>query len=203
MHSFDGQYYFICFHDDDRLPILAPDMDTAAKPFMSQRLPTGQKPLIFYNSSLNWQKQYGITPTNTPPDILFHGADVIVKGDARDKLLGHNIPGLAMHMAIFIDHNDDWHEDYWHLTFTEMFDCWDRKHSKYDHDPEQFADSINVYTYSLDDDVLKSTPIEKRRLFKMGNTSAGMIVVHQSIADLFRGTGADLIPIADYGVTYP
>ena len=57
--------------------------------------------------------------------------------------------------------------------------------------------------YSLNDEILENTPLEARRLFKMGGTTEGLVVVHRSFAKYFRGSGAVLVPIADYGVTYP
>jgi hypothetical protein len=37
----------------------------------------------------------------------------------------------------------------------------------------------------------------------MGGTTEGLVVVHRPFAKYFRGSGAVLVPIADYGVTYP
>ena len=203
---FDNDYYFV--HEvphDERLPYLTPDEDTSRKPYTSKRLPMHTKPLIFHNGSLDYQKANRITPYDPPPEILFSGSDVVVKDKLRDKLLPLGIPNLAIQPAIYIDHKNNWHEDYWYLTFTELFDCWDRERSYYDPDPVDFDDVklYEVYTYSLDETVLEETPLESRRLFKMGSTTEGPVVVHVSIASWFGLSGAVLVPIAEYGVSFP
>jgi hypothetical protein len=37
----------------------------------------------------------------------------------------------------------------------------------------------------------------------MGGTTDGFLTVHESLADLFRVEGVDIVPITDYGVSYP
>jgi hypothetical protein len=37
----------------------------------------------------------------------------------------------------------------------------------------------------------------------MGGTLDGMVTVHESLADLFRVEGVDIVPITDFGVSYP
>lgn len=203
MPKFDHEYYFVHYQNDDSLPHLRADAETATRPFRTTRLPAGQKPLVFHNASLTTQRERGIMPMTPPPDILFHGTDIVVKNEIQEKLAQYDVPNLSMHRAIYIDHHETWHENYWYLTFVDFFDCWDRKHSTYNPKASPMRRAFQVYTYSLDDALLDSTPLGARRLFKMGGTMDGMVVVHTSIADLFRCTGADVVPIADYGVSYP
>ncbi len=163
------------------------------------------KPLIFFNGASDFQKSNHIRPSDPAPDILFSGSDVLVKDEVRDKLLPLEIPNLAIQPAIYIDHKNNWHEDYWYLTFTELFDCWDRERSSYRPKPIDF-DGVKIYNvrqYSLNDDLLDETPLESRRLFKMGGTLDGFVVVHVSIASWFGLSGAVLVPIAEYGVSFP
>ena len=182
---------------------MTPDMDTGVRPFMSSRLPFGEKPLIFHNGSLEMQREYGVRPIDPPPDLLFHATDVLVKGDVREKLLHYEIPNLSMYPAIYIDHKDVWHENYWYLTFLEKFDCWDRKYSEYSVEASPMRGAHFVDRYSLNDELLENTPLEQRRLFLMGKTMLPLVTVHRSIAGLFERSGADLVPLLDWGVTYP
>ena len=63
--------------------------------------------------------------------------------------------------------------------------------------------AYDVYQYSLNDELLENTPLEQRRLFLMGKTMDPLVTVHRSIAGLFERSGADLVPLLDWGVTYP
>ena len=74
----------------------------------------------------------------------------------------------------------------------------------YDHEPlDDDLPWFEVYTYSLNDEMLEGIPFQERKLFKMGGTTEGLVSVHRSLAGLFEGSGAVLVPIADYGVKYP
>lgn len=201
----DSQYYFILKDRDERLPSLTPDQDTARKPYTIEQLPLHTKPLVFLNGAFDYQKSNQISPTDPPPDILFGGSNLLVKDALREKLLPMEFPHLAIQPAIYIDHKNNWHEDYWYMTFLQRLDCWDRNNSTYDPDPVDFDKEklYEVYTYSLDDELLDKTPIESRKLFKMGGTLDGFVVAHFSVAKHFRLSGAVLVPIAEYGVSYP
>lgn len=200
MTKYDDQYYFILKGQDERLPAMSPDDDTASLDFDSEEMPIGSKPLVFYNGSLDFQRSNKIKPLDTPPDILFYGADIIIKDEVREALLPLEILNLVIQPAIYIDHNDNWHENYWYLTFLELFDCWDREKSEFL--PSQY-EMHGVSKYFLNDRLLDKTPLKDRLLFKMGATSDGFVVVHQSLTKHFKGSGAVLIPIADFGVKYP
>lgn len=203
MSKYNNQYFFILQSLDKRLPILSPDDDTATKYYASSQLPIGEKPLIFYNGFLEDQLRNKIQPLETPPEILFDGSDILVKDKTREALLDLEISNLAIQPAIYIDHNDVRHEDYLFLTFLELFDCWDRNNSGFFEDEDDEYPMHEVIKYSLNDELLDNTPLTERKLFKIGATTTGFIVVHQSIMSLFKGTGAVLVPIAEYGVSYP
>ena len=75
-------------------------------------------------------------------------------------------------------------------------------HQEDNHECLRQGKAFNVHTDSLNDKILEETPLSARRLFKIGGTADGFIVVHQSLADLFRVKGVDVVPILDDGVTY-
>ena len=207
MGTFDKDYFFLQRTISDRIPDLTPDRDTARKKYQTEVMPFGSKPLIFYNVTWKLAVEDGkiINPMNPPPDVLFEGDELVVCERIARKLNDIEIPHLAIQPAIFIDHKDEWHEYYWFLTFMKSFDCWDREHSRYN--PKSFelsgATHYSMYTYSLNDNLLRETPLRERLLFKMGGAELEMKVAHKSIVDLFRVKGVDIVPITDYGVNYP
>lgn len=204
MSNFNDEYYFILKQQDDRIPGMTPDTDTAEREFRYTKMPLASKPLVFHNGTLDRQQANHIKPMDPPPDLLFCGSDVLVNETVRDALRHIEIPNLAIQPSVYIDHKNVWYENYWYLTFLAVFDCWDRKASTYDPEPLTLrGERYEVYTYSLDEDVLGRTPLAERQLFKMGGTTNGMIVVHQSLKTHFQGSGADLVPIVDYGIYYP
>jgi hypothetical protein len=199
MSAFGKDYYFILSPDVDGLPSLTPDEDTNEKPYTYKALPMGSKPLIFYSGGLDWQREHGVTPMDTPPDIIFAGSNLVVCNKISDKLWNLEIPNLAIQPAIYIDHKKKWYENYWFLTFTAKFDCWDRAKSFYDPDPVSTEPpSYEIVTYSLNEQLLKDTPLPDRLLFKMGGTTDGFIVVHQSIMELFQVKGVELVLVEEY-----
>ncbi|MGL4605551.1 MAG: hypothetical protein ACRCU9_15550 [Iodobacter sp.] len=205
MSKYNNEYYFILEERNERLPDLSPDEDTANRKFRFQEIPQGSKPLVFIDSGLEYMKKQRIKPLDTPPNILFEGSNLVVKDYIREKIMWLAIPDLVIQPSIYIDHKNVWHENYWYCTFTKLFECWNKKTSTYDPEPLDLNNIMNyeVYTYDLDDKLLSETPLNERLIFKMGGTTEGNIVVHKSLAGLFKTSGAVLVPISDFGVTYP
>ena len=203
MSEFNNEYFFLLLPEDECLPCLMPDKETAKKPYESEAS-NGKKPLIFYNGASEMQKEKEISLIRPLPDVLFNGSYPVVCDRIVYELREFKIPNLAFQSAVFIDNEGAWHENYWFLTFTAEFDCWDRKTSAFDPVPFNKKPPLySVYTYSLNEKLLLSTLLSERRLFKMGGTQDGFIVAHKSVVPLFRIKGVDVVPISDYGVSYP
>jgi len=217
MGTFDKNYFFIVAPDSARLPYMTPDKDTVTNQYDWEVRSIWLKPLVFYNGSYEFQKSKRIKPTSPPPDVLFNGSNLLVIDRIAYKLAELNLPNLAIQAAIYKDHRKKWHENYWFLTFTTRFDCWDRKNSTFDPEPigaeptsqvvhtytlDNLQPLYDVYTYSFNESLFRETPLKQRLLFKMGGTMEGLVVAHKSIADLFRVKGVDVIPIAEYGEKY-
>lgn len=201
MSDYEQQYYILTRPNKDNIPYLTPDMNTAAREFSYERQPVGSPPLVFINGWKDRNLAEGVKDSVKP--ILFHGTDLVVNTAIRDSLLEFTVPDMHMHPAIYIDDRNDWHEDYWYLTFTKLFDCWDRSksetspaYSKAKHDKD-----YEVIVYEFDKDLLDKTPLENRLLFKMGGTRTAPVFCHESIAGIFRRdlpNGAKLTLVADY-----
>ena len=201
---YEDEYYFICKpKDNDQLPSLTPDKDTANRHFRFEALPLGQAPLRFFNSWKADNLAKGIK--SLAPAVLFDGADLVVNDKIRERLLNYEIPNFHIYPAIYIDDKDHWHEDRWYLTFTERFDCWDRNTSDYnDKGGVHSGDQVyyNVFTYKFNEELMRKTPLEQRLLFKLGGTLDAYIVAHVSVITKLFGApgnnGAEYIRVADY-----
>ena len=202
MSDFTKEYFFIRRDEKNkRLPILKADKDTGERRYYYQPVPIGSAPFIFFNGFKEEFKRSGIH--DQVADVLFAGAQFIVRDSIREKLLALEIPGLRIHPAVYIDDSNNRHEDFWFVGFQDEFDCWDRQRSVYDPDPLEIGDEkmYSVYTYVFDDNLLARTPLQQKLLFKMGSTDDKWIVCHQSIAGLFRQSGQSgvaLIPVGEY-----
>ena len=199
MSVFDNEYYFIRRPRDERIPNLGPDKDSLEKVYQRQVLPLDSKPFIFHNARLESQLERNIIPIDPPLDILFNGSNLLICERIAEELRNLEIPNLAIQPAVYIDHKDVRHENYWFLTFLKTFDCWDRENSAYDPEPmRDLTPKYEIYTYSLNESLLQKTSLKERLLFEMGGTTSGYITVHESIADLFRVEWAEVLPITEY-----
>jgi hypothetical protein len=188
--DYDSEYFFILkAKKSPKIPFLVPDKNTGGRRFRFEAQPMGSAPLVFHNADKEENKQAGIVADT--PDVLFSGMSVLVRTPIRDKLLLADIPHLFMHPSIYIDDKDVWHEDFWFLTFTEDFDCWDREKSDFDDEPMQAGNSqlFQVYSYRLNAELLDQTPLEKRLLFKMGGDVHGYVCCHKSLRATFSAGG--------------
>lgn len=203
---FEDEYYFISKpKSSPRLPSLMPDERTAQLNYDFEALPSWQRPLKFFNAWRDDCRKQGIK-TLVPP-VLFDGTDMVVDHKCRLRLVRYgDIPNLHIHPAVYVDDQDHQHENYWFLTFTDRFDCWDRKLSDYEHDvgPIRLGgyEFHQIYTHKFDRDLMKRTPLEKRLLFKLGGSIDAYIVAHASIITKFFGppgiNGAEYIKVSEY-----
>lgn len=203
MTELNSDYFFVLKPTGDRIPFLVPDVNTEGKHFGFEPQPFGSAPLVFLNGWRDENKKKGVL--SEARDVIFSGSDLVVRSAIREKLLGLDLPNLAMDPAIFIDDKEQWHEDYWYLTFTDRFDCWNRTTSEYDEDTPPVLvrgkPKYAVASYSLDSELMEKTPLKNRLLFKMGGDLTAFVVCHKSIASILRGngdSGAKLVSLADY-----
>lgn len=191
MSVYDDDYYLIRMDvDDERIPYLKPDENSAPRRFLRNGPPPGSPPMIFFNADKEDNIRSGIV-INTPP-ILFAGFDLVVHQDIRDKLLLTTVRDLYMHPAVYIDDRDKWHEDYWYLTFSKGIDCWDRETSEYNRgSPIPVGGEVlfEVHSFRLDAKVLDNIQLEDRLLFMMGGAINSVVFVHKSLRSIFSAGG--------------
>lgn len=200
---YEDEYFFIRKpRNQPRLPYLNPDKTTAQRPFRTQAIPVGQPPLVFHNEDAAANRAKGVR--SVVPDILFEGFNLVVRDGIRERLLNLDVPALHVYPSVYIDDDERWHEDFWYLTFTTEFDCWDRATSDFDPDPVTAGrfTYFNVFTYRFDQQVMQATPLAQRLLFKMGGALDAHIVAHESILTRIFGphgsNGAEYVKVSDY-----
>ncbi len=184
MNQYDNEYYIAIepAGEDHISPI--PDQTTADRNYEYLKLPINEKPLIFHNSESERDFKRGIIRPLS--DVLFDGNDLIVSDSIRNKLIQHDIDGLQLYPAVYIDDKNHWHENYWHLCFYERLRCLDKARASLDGDINPTEFNIDVDQFRLDKNVLDVIPEEQRLLFKIGETSMGYIFIHQLIVDFFE-----------------
>lgn len=202
MSKYDTEYFFILKAEDERLPSLTADETTIERNYSFEAQPMGSPPLRFFNGAKEYDEKMKIRPLAEPPRFLFNGTNVLAPARVREALLEAEVPNLSMHPAVYVHDNRKWYEDYWLLTFTQRFDCWDRATSTYEDEPLEMGGFklFSIYTYSLDAELLNRTPLRERLLFKMGGSQDAFVVCHRSIASLFRGheNGVRMVAVSDY-----
>lgn len=201
MSNYEQQYYILSSARVNGIPFLGPDENTAERNFSFERQPVGSAPLVFGNKEKERYRAEGVKDVVSA--ILFHGNNLVVRTSIRDALLDLNVPNMCMHPAIFVDDGDKWHEGYWYVTFTELFDCWDRNLSDAS---TSFVETegerrYDVYEYVFDKELMDNTPLNTRLFFKMGGTIGAFVFCHESIAGIFRREvpmGARLVLAEEY-----
>lgn len=198
--SIEKSYYIAMDHEGEQYPVLQPDDDTAGRPFRSQKL-SGSTPLRFRDALKNERQKTGGAELIT--DIMFCGANLVVKNNVKDVLAPLNLQGLQIYPAVYIDNQNHWHDDYWYLNFYEPLDCLDKTRFEGD-EPDDINDPFDFYDvdrYALDQDKLSKAGRERSLMFKIARTTLGYIFLHESVADEFRKhsfTGIRLFNVASF-----
>lgn len=203
MHDKVGDEYLFLRRpsNDEKIPSLKADDDTSMRDYADE-FEELAAPLIFENSWKEDLLKKKVRESIGP--ILFDGNDVLVNGKIRNALLQKDFPYLQMKPAVYIDIRDKWHEDYWFLTFAKHFDCWDRKSSTFTEPPIRLGgeEIYGVHQFSLNEAVVRDTPLAERLLFKMGGSLDAFVTVHRSLISILQSsgnTGFELQKLTDYG----
>lgn len=196
------EYFFIDRKSEDNLPHLTPNEDTAWRLTRSWKTPEeGSAPYIFHNGALDYQKGSGITPLKKLPDVMVGTFELFLSEEKFAKFESLNLPDVAPHPCIYIDHNENWHEGMWHVAIVRKIDCWSRELSRFKPESAEETPDGTIYRvkrYYLDDVVLDKIPLSERLIFRLGGVKYGGTLVHKSLKNLLGDYGVDFIPIEEY-----
>jgi hypothetical protein len=194
----DKEYYVLERPARDEVSLLSATRNTASDNFRKY----GQylsKPLYFTNDWRDENVKAGILEEQS--HILFNGNDILISKEVVDVLRLLDIQNVDFTSAIYIDDKDQYREDYYFVRFKEKVDCWSRLDSDYNKKPRASSGLHYVYSYSLDDEVLKRMNLKSRFIFRMGGTSLSLCFVHEALAEelLKLGIPSDyLTPVLSY-----
>lgn len=184
MNKYNDEYY-IGFYPEGYKPKIVADDKTANRGFQYSKLAFGESPLFFYNRNKEKDRKNGRKWEVT--EILKVGISYLVNDFIRNKLIQYDIEGLQYYPAVYIDDNDNWHENFWLLNFYEKFVYWDKKRTTVipvDKNEDKY--NALVDKFCLDEKKLDVIPEEKRLIFKMGDIADPYVFFHQKIVDFFE-----------------
>lgn len=182
MNNFNEQYYIAFMPFGDEQLYVSPDQKTADRDFDFKKVPLGEAPFFFENGYKEEDKEEGNRWPIT--EIMMVGTSFIAIQEIRDELIKHDVDGMQLYPSVYIDDDDNWHENYWYLNFYKELHCLDKKRSKIDEDEDDDKDDdAEVLSIHLSARVLDAIPEEKRLLFKIGGTTLPYVLVHQKIVD--------------------
>ena len=200
MSKYNEQYYIIEKPFGENSLYIKADQKTANRGYHYKKTPFGEAPFFFHNSYKDRDKQEQIRRQLT--DIIVHGSGLLINNQVRDELKYLEVDGMQIYPSVYIDDDNEWHEDYWYLSFYEDLNCLDKENAEIDMDDfDDDDDDVEVSKFSLADDALDKIPEERRLLFKIGGVNMPYIFIHRKIADLFiqKGyTGFRFFTIADF-----
>ena len=139
--------------------------------------------------------------TETIEDVLFNGVYFLIRDNLYQKFHKKKLYKTGYYPAVYIDDQDQWHEDYWFVTVLNELDCWCRKNSDYDAKNVFFDGSCSINKIVLDEEIINSIPLEERKIFKLGKSMPSRILVHESLANIILSANVTpecLIPLSDY-----
>ena len=203
MSKYNDDYYIAIESYCERFISVKAQKQSAGRRFLSTKLLPGE-PLFFENSNKAEDIADGVK--NMLSDVFF-SSTLIVEKKLREEFKQLKTHGMQLYPAIFVDDEDNWHENYWCMNFYQFIDCIDREKTVFDDDTlEDLAEDpscnyLTVDRYSLSEAVLDEIPEDKRLFFKTGVDFDAKIFVHKKAVDVFEkhnATGIRFIKVADF-----
>jgi len=158
-------------------------------------------PMVYFNSYKEENLKFGIK--TVLPDIFLDFGAMIIPKEFMVFLRQFDIYGLQLFPTIYIDDNEQWHENLWLVNFFEGIDCIDKEKSKINYNPKLWeeGDPLVVKNTVFDDSVLRALPEDQRLIFKMANVDMPHLYCHKRVVDYIRQqkyTGIIFVKASDY-----
>jgi len=205
MTKYDQQYYITMPPAGEDYLGLSPDEKTFNRDYDITPSLVGSSPFFFINKRSDRDKRTGFSRALT--DIVLDSVDLIISDKVKESLKEFDLSYIQFHPAVYIDDDDVWHENYWHLMFYNETRCLSRKGTKKHQVEDDIPDTKNndyylsVDKFSIDERVFDTIPEEQRLLFKFYGTSIGYVNIHEKIMNIFiknKFTGLRYFKLADF-----
>jgi len=187
MEGLDDSYYIIS-RDGSRegVTFAAGDAETKELRYGTEYLPAGRA-MFFHNTNAEDFRREGIK--ENIGDIIFNGANFIIKNKIRDQLLKYPIQGVQYYPAVYTDIDGNNHYDYFFVNIYEDKDWCYIERSQLDHRGQKRldrGDEPGVESIVLDFHKMLLVPEDERLIFRMGNIDMGEIIIHKKVKDIFE-----------------
>lgn len=203
MSKYNEEYYLAIKSYCERYMGVKPLRKTNDRRYSYKKLLPGE-PLFFEN--FNKEEDIADGVKNVMNDVYID-VTLIIENTLREKFKDLNTYGMQLYPAIFIDDEDEWHENYWCMNFYEFIDCIDKEKSTFsDSTIRRLAKNpehkrLSVERYSLSEKVLDKIPEQERMFFKARGDSDARVFVHEKAVAEFEAinaTGIRFIKVADF-----
>ena len=201
MSELQQEYYIPFVRNTENKLFINTDEKSSRRYYHYRKFNIVDGPMVYLNNYKEENLKLGI---NTPlPDIFLDFGAMIIPKAFMVFLRQFDIYGLQLFPTIYIDDNDQWHENLWLVNFFEGIDCIDKQKSKINYDPRVWdeGDRLIVKKTIFDDSVLRAIPEDQRLIFKMTNVDKPHLYCHKRVVDYIREqnyTGVIFVKASDY-----
>jgi len=201
MSELQQQYYVPLRANTENKLFIGRDEKSKRRYYHYRKFNLVDGPMVYLNKYKEENLKLGVK--TVLPDIFLEFSAMIIPKTFMVFLRNFDIYGLQLFPTIYIDDDDQWHENLWLVNFFEGIDCIDKEKSEIDYDPDLWeeGDPLVVDETVFDDSVLRAIPEDQRLIFKMANVAWPHLYCHQRVVDYIRQqkyTGIIFVKASDY-----
>ena len=220
MNKYNEQYYLL-FNSAKQPSYLKPLRKTVDRDYEYKKLQLAGGPAFFENAYKEENRKAGIKQPIY--DLMDSSGHYLISDRLYEKMKHFDIANMQFFPAVFIDDDDQWHENYVLTNYYDLLDCLDIENSTIteldddddeddDYEDDDYEDDDEdddyeeeelhiVKEFCLSEKILDKIPEEQRLIFSIAKTTDTYIFVHQKIKDIFdqeNATGAMFKPVIGY-----
>jgi len=200
MSKYDQEYFIPFAAMDDNKLFVGMDKKSVKRRRL-KKINIAEGPMVYLNDYREEDKKRGV---KTPiPDIMPVSGQVVIPNEMVRFLRVFPILGIQLFPAVYIDDDDNWHENLSVIHCYKRLDCLDFDKSIIDNDPEYWedGDEHTVDKLYISEAALNTIPEDERLIFQINKVKRRHIYFHQRIVDYIRKmkyTGVQFIKVADF-----
>jgi len=210
MNKYNEQYY-ILFNDVKQSSYLKPLRKTTDRDYEYKKLHIAGGPAFFENAFKEEDRDAG--KKHPVYDLMDSSGHYLISDRIYEKMNHYEIAYMQFFPAVFIDDDDQWHENYVFTNFYDLLDCLDIENSTiteldddddddYEDDDYEEEEELHIVDeFCLSETILDKIPEEQRLIFSIAKTTSTYVFVHQKIKDIFdqeNATGVMFKPVIGY-----